>query len=110
MDGATKWQEIWHITIPMLKPTIIVLSLLWVGKLFVGGLGDWNDYYALPNNAGALYRATDVIDTYVFRALQQINDYGMSAAVGLYQSAIGFLLVAVSNKIIKKVDPDSALF
>lgn len=110
MDGATKWQEIWHITLPMLKPTIIVLSLLWVGKLFVGGLGDWNAYYALPNNAGALYKATDVIDTYVYRALQQINDYGMSAAVGLYQSTIGLVLVAVSNAIIKKIDPDSALF
>lgn len=83
---------------------------LWVGKLFNGGLGDWNAFYTLPNDAGALYKATDVIDTYVFRSLKKINDYGMSAAVGLYQSVIGFALVLLSNMVIKKIDPDSALF
>lgn len=110
LDGATKWQQIKYITLPLLKPTVIVLSLLWVGKLFNGGLGDWNAFYTLTNDAGALYKTTDVIDTYVFRSLKKINDYGMSAAVGLYQSTIGFALVLVSNTIIKKFDPESALF
>lgn len=110
LDGASKLQQIWRITLPLLRPTIIVLSLLWVGKMFSGGLGDWNAFYALPNNAGALYSATDVIDTYVYRSLKTVNDYGMSTAVGLYQSVIGFLLVVGTNKIIKKLDPDSALF
>lgn len=110
LDGATKWQQIKFITLPLIRTTMIVLSLLWVGKLFNGGLGDWNAFYTLPNDAGALYPATDVIDTYVFRSLKKINDYGMSAAVGLYQSTIGFALVLISNKIIKKIDPDSALF
>lgn len=110
LDGATKWQQIRYITLPLIKPTVIVLSLLWVGKLFNGGLGDWNGFYTLPNDAGALYSATDVIDTYVYRSLSTIGDYGMSAAVGLYQSIVGFVLVLISNKVIKKVDPDSALF
>lgn len=110
LDGATKWQQIRYITLPLIRPTVIVLSLLWVGKLFNGGLGDWNGFYTLPNNAGALYSATDVIDTYVYRSLSTIGDYGMSAAVGLYQSIVGFVLVLISNTIIKKVDPDSALF
>lgn len=110
LDGASKWQQIKYITLPLIKTTVIVLSLLWVGKLFNGGLGDWNAFYTLPNDSGALYRTTDVIDTLVFRSLKKINDYGMSSAVGLYQSTIGFALVLISNKIIKKVDPDSALF
>lgn len=110
LDGATKWQQIRHITLPLIRPTVIVLSLLWVGKLFNGGLGDWNGFYTLPNDSGALYAATDVIDTYVFRSLRTIGDYGMSAAVGLYQSIVGFVLVLISNTVIKKVDPDSALF
>ena len=110
LDGASKWQQIKYVTLPLIRPTVIVLSLLWVGKLFNGGLGDWNAFYTLPNDAGALYKATDVIDTYVFRSLKKINDYGLSAAVGLYQSVIGFALVLLSNMVIKKIDPDSALF
>lgn len=110
LDGASKWQQIRHITLPLLRPTVIVLSLLWVGKLFNGGLGDWNAFYTLPNDAGALYKATDVIDTLVFRSLKKVNDYGMSSAIGLYQSVVGLFLVTFSNKLIKRVDPDSALF
>lgn len=110
LDGATKWQQIKKITLPLIKPTIIVLSLLWVGKLFNGGLGDWNAFFSLPNNSGALYRTTDVIDTYVYRSLRTLGDYGMSTAAGLYQSLMGLVLVFGANTVIKKVDPDSALF
>ena len=110
LDGAGKWQQIKSVTLPLIRPTIIVLSLLWVGKLFNGGLGDWNAYYTLTNNAGSLYKSTDVIDTYVYRSLKTVGDYGMTAAVGLYQSTVGFFLVLITNKVIKKIDPDSALF
>lgn len=110
LDGASKWQRIKYITLPLLKPTIIILLLLWVGKLFNGGLGDWNGFYTLPNDAGALYATTDVIDTLVFRSLKKLNDYGMASAIGLYQAVIGFFLVLIANYIIKKTDPDSALF
>jgi len=110
LDGATEWQQTKYITLPLLQPTIIVLVLLWAGKIFNGGLGDWNAFYTLPNDSGALYKATDVIDTYVFRSLKKINDYGMSTAVGLYQAVIGLILVSVSNGIIKKINPERALF
>lgn len=110
LDGASKWQQVKYITLPMLRPIIIILSLLWVGNLFRGGLGDWMGFMNITNNASLLYPATDVVDTYVFRALKQMFDYGMSTAVGLYQSVIGFVLVLVSNAIIRKIDPDSALF
>lgn len=110
LDGASKWKQIRYITLPLLKPTIIILSMLWVGKLFNGGLGDWNAFYTLTNDAGALYRSSDVIDTYVFRALKKLGDTSMSSAVGLYQSAIGFILVLISNAVIRKIDPDNALF
>lgn len=110
LDGATKWQKIRLITLPLIKPTIIVLSLLWVGKVFNGGLGDWNGFFTITNNSGALYSTTDVIDTYVYRSLKTVSDYGMSAAAGLYQSVVGFILILFSNKLVKKIDPDSALF
>ena len=110
LDGASKWQEVKYITIPMLKPIIIILSLLWVGNLFRGGLGDWMGFMNITNNSALLYSATDVVDTYVYRALKSMYDYGMSTAVGLYQSIIGFVLVVASNWVIRRIDPDSALF
>lgn len=110
LDGASKWQQIRNITLPLIRPTMLVLILLWVGKFFNGGFGDWNAFYTLPNNSGALYSTTDVIDTYVYRALKNLGDYGMSTAAGLYQSVVGFVLILASNLVIKKVDPDSALF
>lgn len=110
LDGATKWQQIKNITLPLIRPTMIVLVLLWVGKFFNGGFGDWNAFYTLPNNTGILYGTTDVIDTYVYRALKTLADYGMSTAAGLYQSVVGFVLILSANLAIKKIDPDSALF
>ncbi len=110
LDGASKWQQIRHITLPLLRPTVIILSLLWIGKLFNGGLGDWQGFYSVPNNAGAVYSTTTVIDSYVYRSLTTLHDYGMSSAIGLYQSVVGLVLVVISNWVIKKVDPDSSLF
>lgn len=110
LDGASKWQQIWNITLPLLRPTVIILCLMWVGKIFNGGLGDWNGYMNITNNSSLLYPASDVVDFYVYRALKSMGDYGMSTAVGLYQSVIGFILVVASNAVIKKIDPDSAMF
>lgn len=110
LDGASKWQQIKSITLPLIKPTCIVLLLMWVGKFFNGGFGDWNAFFTLPNDSGALYSATDVIDTYVYRSLRTLGDYGMSTAAGLYQSVVGFILIVTSNAVIKKIDPDNALF
>lgn len=110
LDGASKWQQIKKITLPLIKPTVIVLLLLWVGKFFNGGFGDWSAFYSLPNDSGALYSTTDVIDTYVYRSLRTLGDYGMSTAAGLYQSVVGFVLILGSNLVIKKIDPDNSLF
>lgn len=107
IDGATRLQQITRITLPLLKTTIILLTIMAVGGIF---RGDFGMIYALVGDNSLLYPTTDVIDTYVYRALRQLGDYGMSTAVSLVQSVIGLVLVVVTNAIVKKVEPDSALF
>lgn len=110
LDGANKIAQIRYITIPLLAPIVIILLLLQTGKIFYGGLGDFGMFYTLTNNSGFLIDTTDVIDTYVLRALRKLNQPGMAAAVGLYQSLVGLILVTLSNYIIRKYDKESALF
>ncbi len=107
IDGASKWQEIWHITMPMLVPIIIIQVLLSMGGMFRSSFGL---FYNVPMDRSALIPTTDVIDTFVYRALRQSGDIGMSAAVGVYQSVVGFVLVLLSNWAVRRVDPDRALF
>jgi len=107
IDGAGKLRQIRTITLPLLKPTVIVLCLMSIGRIFNS---DFGLFYQVPLNAGALYSTTQTIDTYVYRALMQLNDIGMSAAAGLYQSLVGFVLVLVVNAIVKRVNSDNALF
>jgi ABC-type polysaccharide transport system, permease component len=107
IDGCTKWQSIIHITIPMLKSTAILLTILAVGGIFHG---DFGMIYAVVGDVPPLYPTTDVIDTFVYRQLRVLGDMGMSSAAALYQSAVGFVIVIVTNAIAKKVDEDSALF
>lgn len=107
MDGATKWQQIRFITLPSLKSMMIVLTILAVGKIFYA---DFGLFYQLPRNSGPLFPVTNVIDTYVYRALKENGNIGMSAAASLYQSLVGFMLVLASNFVVRKIDKDSALF
>ncbi len=107
IDGATKWQQIRNITIPSLKPLMIIMTLLAVGKIFYA---DFGLFYQVPRDSGTLYAVTNVIDTYVYRGLKVTGEIGMSAAAGLYQSVVGFVLVLLSNWIVRKIDQDSALF
>lgn len=107
IDGASKWQQIRSITIPMLKPIITIMTLLAIGKIFYA---DFGLFYQVPRNSGTLYSVTNVIDTYVYRGLKTTGEIGMSTAAGLYQSVVGFILVMTSNYIVRKVDKDSALF
>lgn len=107
IDGAGKLKQIRMITLPLLKPTIIILTLMSIGRIFNS---DFGLFYQVPMNAGALYSTTQTIDTYVYRALMQVNDIGMSAAAGLYQSVVGLILVMAANAIVKKVNPENALF
>jgi putative aldouronate transport system permease protein len=107
LDGASRFQCIRHITLPLITPVITMMTLLAVGRIFYS---DFGLFYQVPMNSGALYSTTNVIDTYVYRGLMQLGDIGMSAAAGLYQSLVGFLLVLGSNLLVRKVNPDNALF
>lgn len=107
IDGATKIQMIRRITLPLLKPLVIILIILGLGNMF---RGDFGLHYFIPNNVGLLYSSTDIIDTYVYRALSSMGDVGMASAVGLYQSIVGFVLVLVANYIVRKINHENSLF
>lgn len=107
IDGATKGQRIRYMCIPHLMPTIVLMGLLMIGKIFYA---DFGMFYFLPRNSGTLYSVTDVIDTYVFRSLRVSGNIGMSSAAALYQSLVGFILVLTVNLIVKKRNKDYALF
>jgi putative aldouronate transport system permease protein len=107
MDGAGKWKQTWHITIPMLIPMMIILTILQIGRIFNA---DFGLFFQITRNAGALYETTSVIDTYAYNALQVMGDIGMSSALGLYQAVVGFTLVLLSNLAVRKIERDSALF
>lgn len=107
IDGASKWMQIRKITIPLLKPTIIMLTLLAVGRIFYS---DFGLFYQVPQNQGALFAVTNTIDTYVYRGLLELGNMSMSSAAGLYQSVIGFILILGANLVVRKIEPDSALF
>lgn len=107
LDGASKWQQVRSITVPLLMPVIMIMTLLQVGKIFNA---DFGLFYQVPMNSGALMSTTDVIDTYVYRALMQMGDVGMASAAGLYQSVLGFLLIFGVNYIVRKINSDHALF
>lgn len=107
IDGAGKWRQIFHITLPLIKPTIIVMLLMSVGRICYS---DFGLFYQVPMNSGLLYSTTQTIDTYVYRALMQLHSVEMSSAAGLFQSVVGFILILLSNMFVRKVEPDSALF
>lgn len=107
IDGAGKIRQIFSITLPMLKPIVFMLLIMAVGKIFNS---DFGLFYQVPMNSGSIYSTTQTIDTYVYRALMQLSDIGMSSAAGLYQSVVGFILVIATNALVRKFDKDSALF
>lgn len=107
IDGANKWQQIMKITIPLLIPVMIIMTLLQIGRIFYA---DFGLFYQVPKESGPLFPVTNVIDTYVYRTFLAMGDSGLSSAAGLYQSVVGFVLVFLSNWFVRKVDKDSALF
>ncbi|HEX2906535.1 MAG TPA: ABC transporter permease subunit, partial [Phototrophicaceae bacterium] len=107
IDGAGKWDQIRFITLPQLKSTIIILTLLSVGRIM---FSDFGLFYQVPMNSGPLYSTTQTIDTYVYRGLMQLGNIGMSSAAGLYQSIVGFVLVLLANYLVKKISPENAMF
>ncbi len=108
IDGASKWQQFSRITLPLLKPIIIIMTLLAIGRIFNTDIGL---FYSVPMDSGALYPVTSTIDTYVYRTMASgIGDTNMAAAAGFYQSLVGFVFVVTVNLIVRKIDKASALF
>jgi putative aldouronate transport system permease protein len=107
IDGANRFKQIWYITLPMLKPTMILLTILAFGRIFSA---DFGLFYLLPRGAGPLRSVRMVLDVYVFESLSggTIN-MGMVAAVGLYQSVVGFVLILFANYVVKKLSPENTL-
>lgn len=107
IDGANRLQQIRHITLPLILPTLIILALLAIGRIFYG---DFGMIYGIVGDNGALLPTTDVIDTYSYRALRQLGNFGMASSVVLYQSVMGMITIIVFNSLVKRVDPNSGLF
>ena len=107
IDGATKWQQIKHITLPNLRPMICILLIMNVGKIFNA---DFGLFYSVPLNSGSLFPATQVIDTYVYRTLTATSNIGMSTAAGMFQQLVGFVCIMIANRVVSKIDADSSLF
>ena len=105
MDGATTWQQICHVTLPSLKFTIITLVLLAVGRICYS---DFGLFYQVPQHSGLLYSTTQTIDTFVYRALLELNDVGRSSAAGFLQSILGFIMVFTANTLVSRIDKESA--
>ena len=107
VDGATRGQRIRKITLPLILPTVSIMTLLSIGKIMYG---DFGMIYALIGDNGVLYPTTDIIDTYVFRVLRQTGDPSQAMAIGLFQSVIGFIMVYSSNALVKHKLGGGALF
>jgi putative aldouronate transport system permease protein len=107
IDGATKRHQIQMITIPLVRPVIIIMTMLQIGRIFYA---DFGLFFQVTQNAGALYPVTQVIDTYVYQTFMVMGDIGMSSAAGLFQAVIGFLLVLLTNLIIRRISKEDALF
>lgn len=107
IDGANIFQRITKVTVPMIMPTMVILLLMSVGGIFKG---NFDLFYNLVGNNGLLYNYTDVIDTLAMRALISSNDFGMSAAIGLFQSVLCLITVTIVNKLVGMYDKEYALF
>ena len=110
IDGASKWQQFRYITLPQLMPTIVMLQILAVGRIFNG---DFDMFYSLPNGSGQLRQVTSTIDVYVYNMLKKgdlPNSFGYASAGAFFQSTVGFVLILLTNKIVKRHQPDMALF
>ncbi|MFD0672255.1 ABC transporter permease [Cohnella sp. GCM10027633] len=107
IDGASKFRQVWSITLPLIRPVIIVLTMLQIGRIFYA---DFGLFFNATRNAGALYDATLVIDTYVYQGFLVTGNIGLSSAAGFYQAIVGFVLVLGSNLIVRRISKDDALF
>jgi len=107
IDGATKWQQVKSITLPLLKPIIIIMFIMGVGRIFNS---DFGLFYNVTKNSGPIQDATLTIDVYVYNALRVMTNISMSSAAAFVQSLFGFITIMAANSIVKKIDAESAFF
>lgn len=107
LDGANRLQCAWYITLPEIKTMMTVLTVMSIGNII---RADFGMFYYVPRNSTMLYATTDVIDTYVFRAISQLGDFSMGSAIGLFQSVVGFIMILITNTIVRKINKEAALF
>ena len=107
LDGATKSQQIFRITLPIIRPMITLMLLMSIGRIFNS---DFGLFLQVPMDSGVLYPVTQTIDTYVYRSLMVLNNVGMSSAASTFQAILGFVLVLGSNMLVRRFDRESALF
>lgn len=107
MDGAGKWQQIWHITLPLLKPMVTIMLLLSVGGIMHSDTGL---FYQVTRNSGSLYNATQVLDSYILNAVFHNADFGFTAAASFFQSVVGAILILLANAAVRRINPDDSLF
>jgi putative aldouronate transport system permease protein len=107
LDGASRLQRIWHITIPCLVPMMIIMTILAVGRIFQA---DFGLFYQITMNSGTLFPVTNVFDTYIYRSLKVTMSTGIASAAGFTQAVVGFALVLSANLAVRKIDPEKSLF
>jgi putative aldouronate transport system permease protein len=107
IDGASKWQQMTRITIPLITPILTIMTLLQIGRIFNA---DFGLFFQVPRESGVLFPVTNVIDTYVYRTFLTVGDIGLSSAAGLLQSVVGFALVFLSNWVVRRFNKENALF
>ena len=107
MDGAGKWQQIWHITLPLMKPMVTIMLLLSVGGVLHSDTGL---FYQVTRNSGSLYDTTQVLDSYILNAVFHNADFGFTAAASFFQSVVGTMLILLANMAVRRINPDDSLF
>lgn len=107
IDGAGKWQQIWHITLPLLKPMVTIMLLLSVGGVLHSDTGL---FYQVTRNSGSLYDTTQVLDSYILNAVFHNADFGFTAAASFFQSVVGTMLILLANMAVRRINPDDSLF
>jgi putative aldouronate transport system permease protein len=107
IDGIGRFKQVFYVTIPSIKPTIMTLVLISIGRIFYS---DFGLFYQVPMNSGQLFTVTNTIDTYVYRSLLMLNNIGMASAAATFQAVIGFAVIVVVNALVRKFDRDNALF